>query len=403
MKTVKQILEENKKNQKEILAESLDSFADAGLLEDARVSLIKRSIQKDPATMTVAERKSLVSFVETILEAKKRPAGHIPAEKDVPVVIILQRKAIRVFPDNQKIALYYSPALDKYVSIPYGPKNDALGIHLSEAKAYGKTDAALDAASFIPGPVGSAASLASAGRSVGRGDYVGAALDVAGALPVVGYGAKALKAARAAKKSKVLGAGAKTIQRGGTLKQAATSANRQRQALAKQKAAEKARQKAAKGSKKKKRGSGLGAAAAGAAGLAAGLGVGGASGSGDDASTPRRTDQSGYTIGKNIKPQVGGPGQRATVSGQEVEMQRRLFGIKESASNFQIIKHIVENNIKSHDISFDDKPITVSNRIAKKLVHVHESLNSKNKKKLESMLNEDATSFKKAINFAIRS
>lgn len=339
MKTVKQILEENKKNQKEILAESLDSFADAGLLEDARVSLIKRSIQKDPATMTVAERKSLVSFVETILEAKKRPAGHIPAEKDVPVVIILQRKAIRVFPDNQKIALYYSPALDKYVSIPYGPKNDALGIHLSEV--------ALPALPVIGAAIGAA------GRAV-------IPRAVSGGKKALSWGKKKLK---------------DYMQKRAERKKAKKEAEAARIAAA--------------------------AAAGGAVG-GGGRSSGGGSG-GDDASTPRRTDQSGYTIGQNIKPQVGGPGQRATVSGQEVEMQRRLFGIKESASNFQIIKHIVENNIKSHDISFDDKPITVSNRIAKKLVHVHESLNSKNKKKLESMLNEDVTSFKKAINFAIRS
>lgn len=57
-------------------------------------------------------------------------------------------------------------------------------------------DTALDAASLIPGPVGSAASLASAAKSASKGDYTGAALDVAGALPGVGYAAKAAKAGR---------------------------------------------------------------------------------------------------------------------------------------------------------------------------------------------------------------
>lgn len=67
---------------------------------------------------------------------------------------------------------------------------------LREARQYGAADAALDAASFIPGPAGSAASLASAGMSLSRGDYVGAALDTLGAIPILGYGAKALKLAR---------------------------------------------------------------------------------------------------------------------------------------------------------------------------------------------------------------
>lgn len=61
----------------------------------------------------------------------KRPAGY-PPERDIPVVIVLKRKAIRVFPDNQKIGLYYSQALDKYISIPYGKENKALGMHISE-------------------------------------------------------------------------------------------------------------------------------------------------------------------------------------------------------------------------------------------------------------------------------
>lgn len=62
----------------------------------------------------------------------KTPAGYL-TDRDIPTVIILKRKAIRVFPDNQKIALYYSQALDKYISIPYGKNNKALGMHLSEA------------------------------------------------------------------------------------------------------------------------------------------------------------------------------------------------------------------------------------------------------------------------------
>lgn len=58
-----------------------------------------------------------------------------PPEKDIPNVINLRRKAIRVFPDGQKIALYYSPQLDKYVSIPYGPGTQASGIQVNEAAA----------------------------------------------------------------------------------------------------------------------------------------------------------------------------------------------------------------------------------------------------------------------------
>lgn len=44
----------------------------------------------------------------------------MPSEREIPTIIILKRKAIRIYPDNQKVALYYSQALDRYVTIPFG-------------------------------------------------------------------------------------------------------------------------------------------------------------------------------------------------------------------------------------------------------------------------------------------
>jgi hypothetical protein len=51
----------------------------------------------------------------------------------MPTVLILKRKAIRVYPDNQKIALYYSQALDRYISIPFnGARGEPLGMVMNE-------------------------------------------------------------------------------------------------------------------------------------------------------------------------------------------------------------------------------------------------------------------------------
>lgn len=43
-----------------------------------------------------------------------------PSDKKIPNVLVLKRKAIRVYPDDQKVALYYSQVLDKYITIPFG-------------------------------------------------------------------------------------------------------------------------------------------------------------------------------------------------------------------------------------------------------------------------------------------
>ena len=37
-----------------------------------------------------------------------------------PFVLLLKRKAIRLYPDGAKVALYYNDKIDKYFSLPYG-------------------------------------------------------------------------------------------------------------------------------------------------------------------------------------------------------------------------------------------------------------------------------------------
>jgi len=45
-------------------------------------------------------------------------ATNMPMEP--PVVLMLKRKAVRLYPDGQKVALYYNKQLDKLFSVPYG-------------------------------------------------------------------------------------------------------------------------------------------------------------------------------------------------------------------------------------------------------------------------------------------
>jgi hypothetical protein len=44
---------------------------------------------------------------------------------DPPFVLVLKRKAIRMYPNRTKVALYYNQKLDKYFSVPYGSGIDA--------------------------------------------------------------------------------------------------------------------------------------------------------------------------------------------------------------------------------------------------------------------------------------
>ena len=38
---------------------------------------------------------------------------------DPPAVLIMKRKSVRMFPNNQRVALYYVDKINKYVTVPY--------------------------------------------------------------------------------------------------------------------------------------------------------------------------------------------------------------------------------------------------------------------------------------------
>jgi hypothetical protein len=154
MKNIKQIRENYNliTEKEEADTRKLVSLVRAGLFDAKKLPLLKRALEKDTLKMTPAERKVLIELLDSLMgevlsspqvytkvkqsvshkdrldEAKENylskydPRYEVDVvEKDLPSVIILKRKAIRNFPGKQKIGLYYSQALDRYVSIPFGP------------------------------------------------------------------------------------------------------------------------------------------------------------------------------------------------------------------------------------------------------------------------------------------
>jgi hypothetical protein len=131
----------------------LVSLVRAGLFDAKKLPILKRALEKDSNKMTPAERKILIELLDSLMgevlgsqqvySKVKQSVGHNKdrldeakvdylskydsryeanlVEKDLPTVIILKRKAIRIFPGRQKVGLYYSQSLDRYVSIPFGP------------------------------------------------------------------------------------------------------------------------------------------------------------------------------------------------------------------------------------------------------------------------------------------
>lgn len=145
----------------------IQSLARSGFLDMSKLSLALRALKEDNFKMSKAERNVLLELVNTLSEAVQEDSkeyiltedqfGLIPenqlleasqdiiyaktnvppngnkGKKDIdinsiPPIVILKRKAIRVFPDGQKVALYWADRINKYVSIPFS------SVGLSEEK-----------------------------------------------------------------------------------------------------------------------------------------------------------------------------------------------------------------------------------------------------------------------------
>lgn len=442
----------------------------------------------------------------------KRPAGY-PSDKEIPVVLILKRKAIRVYPDNQKVVLYYSQALDKYISVPFGPNSNLLGSPLNESRKYKRDDDSektyqalaaeypeiakkyLEAKKTQPTrrairrvvgkltpkeimalpkaerdvayqtaqeKLGAAdiSRLAKLGKQHNlairkffadrkketkptpvkqpdpteamknikpktvsesfrnklsvlreeRLDEVGPAVFAPAALGAAGrYIASTAAGAAAYETGK---AGLKWVgKKGKDWLEGYKKSRREKEE--KKKWEFMRRDKKGRGKGKKDKDSKLDKAAdaatlgsAIAGGVEAGAevaksAVDAATKSGEKYGGRRETD---FTAGGRQEVKVGDPRQgQVTTSAEYTRQQQKMLGVRESfESNIDLIKYMVENDISSHPIQIGEGVINLNNRVAKKVLKIYESLNKQNKKKIENMLNESATSFKKVINFAVR-
>lgn len=156
MKDIRQIREAHLVLEREDAEQKkLTTLVRAGLFDAKKLPMLKRALNKDASNMTPAEKNLLVDLLDSLMAqvlhsqqvymkvrtnvAKKdmeelkeaadyltkfdprvKPGYNDRTDRQIPAVLILKRKAIRVYPDNQKVALYYAQALDQYVTIPFG-------------------------------------------------------------------------------------------------------------------------------------------------------------------------------------------------------------------------------------------------------------------------------------------
>jgi len=127
-----------------------DMLVRAGLANKAQIQRIHKildKMQEEKPVFNNADRMILQNMFNKMVDlisnnkqiftqarrAVKEDVDAIEAEslnesgdtKDTPYILLLKRKAIRIYPDGTKVALYHNKQLDKYFSVPYGPGVDA--------------------------------------------------------------------------------------------------------------------------------------------------------------------------------------------------------------------------------------------------------------------------------------
>lgn len=69
--------------------------------------------------------KAKQAIREDLEEARADSAGSsYPLLPDPPAVLVIKRKAVRLYPDGTRIAMYWSDKLKRVFSLPYGPAVD---------------------------------------------------------------------------------------------------------------------------------------------------------------------------------------------------------------------------------------------------------------------------------------
>lgn len=83
-------------------------------------------------------------------------------------------------------------------------------------------------------------------------------------------------------------------------------------------------------------------------------------------------------------------------------MQTKLRQAALKENKISDLRKMVNEGRESMDININGKQFALNTSMAKRILEVYDSVNTKNKKIVEGMLNEDLESFKKLLNFSVR-
>ena len=140
----KLITEEEKKDYSKF-----DALVRAGLANKAQMQRIHKILDKmgeekpnfNPADRAILQNlfnrmvdlisnnKQIYSKAKQAVREDLNEAQSVPLVPTPPIIMVIKRKAVRLYPDGTRIALYYNDKMKRYFSVPFGtPEADISGV-----------------------------------------------------------------------------------------------------------------------------------------------------------------------------------------------------------------------------------------------------------------------------------
>jgi hypothetical protein len=336
-------------------------------------SIIKDQVQGAPDKLVLEGRESVI----------KAATKAVPSPSEMPTMLMFRRVAYRQYPGKQVVALYYSKLVNKYLSIPFGPDGN---LNLSEAVVHDTIDegAAMTALKTIGG------GLSGAAQGAVKGAFKGAAIAADPGFAIGGVVGGVKGAIKGAKKAYDKAKASEVTE------------------SFKQKLAEKRGERVDENAL---------SVALGALDIASRL-----SGSGnkekdskpdtrDPTFTPHKAELLRDKSSQKAKSSRTGVVDRTKSSFESKysaslakDMAPKASTPQQKVAENKItdIQNMISEGHDTMDMTINGRTITLNSSMAKKIIRVYESVNTKNKKIVEGMLNEDLDSFKKLLNFSIK-
>lgn len=339
---------------------------------------------------------------EIMLEGLKpvASASPVPSAKEMPMMLVFRRIQYRIFPNKQVVALYYSKMINKYLSIPYGPDGN---VNLSEATIM--EPEMLDEDWQKVNRRDRTAGLSQAAVNAYRRENPGSKLQTA----VTEKNPTGKRAKRRLSFCRRMKGMKKRLTSAKTARDPDSNINK---ALRRWNCEESFYNKLHEVRMRKNEnvmdegildtiGSIAGTVSKGASmALDAVKSVGkftmdplkGAKPLGQN-KAPRANVKKG-----TVKPKAS----ETTPTTASKLRQAELSKTKVQENTIADIRNAINEGVKIMELSINGRTVTLNNSMAKRIVEVYDSVNTKNKKIVEGMLNEDLDTFKRLLNFTIK-